>query len=506
MKQSPDPQWVSPLPAKPNWEQQQKRAKQLLRAYWKNEPDAVERIRALHPKAPTPAESKLLDAQLVIARGYGFASWAKLKLKIESLTQTPVEQFVAAVKRRDLAAARALLESHVAVRAQINAPLFSFDSMAVHAVADDLEFLAMLKEFGADLNSATQWKCGGFTLLDQAKPELLPQLLELGASLTVFAAARLNLVNELRAMLESDPALARARGGDGQTPLHVAASTEVIDLLVQYGADLDARDVDHTATPAQYLVGQPNLCRHLLSLGTTPDLFMAVMLNDVALAQRCIEQDPICLEHRIGLPPYANDEGGHIYIWQLKVAAPLELARRLKHKEVEAFLNAHSPESVVFLDALWRADEVTAKKLLTRAPESMRTLANGSRLMAEAAWECRLDSVKLMLDIGLDPHARGVHESTPLDRAAFHGYAEVVALLLERDPNPPLTARNEFGGQPLMTCNHGAQYGWETGKPRDHVAVTKLLLNAGAPLDPSWMPTGHEALDECYRKHWLAPH
>jgi hypothetical protein len=37
----------------------------------------------------------LADAQLVIARGYGFESWAAMKRKIDSLTKTPVEHVVA---------------------------------------------------------------------------------------------------------------------------------------------------------------------------------------------------------------------------------------------------------------------------------------------------------------------------------------------------------------------------------------------------------------------------
>ena len=52
---------------------------------------------------PGPAEPlKLSDAQLVIARGYGFTSWSALKNKIESLTKTPVEQFLSALHAGDV--------------------------------------------------------------------------------------------------------------------------------------------------------------------------------------------------------------------------------------------------------------------------------------------------------------------------------------------------------------------------------------------------------------------
>ena len=90
--------FVEPLPAKPNLEMQQKRAKDLLREAWAREADALARIRALHPKPPDPDALKLADAQLVVARGYGFESWADLKRKIESLTRSPKQSFFAAVR------------------------------------------------------------------------------------------------------------------------------------------------------------------------------------------------------------------------------------------------------------------------------------------------------------------------------------------------------------------------------------------------------------------------
>jgi hypothetical protein len=66
--------FLEPLPPKPNLEMQQKRANDLLRAVWAGDADALTRIRVLHPKPPAADALKLADAQLVIARGYGFES------------------------------------------------------------------------------------------------------------------------------------------------------------------------------------------------------------------------------------------------------------------------------------------------------------------------------------------------------------------------------------------------------------------------------------------------
>ena len=78
--------FVEPLPPRPSLEMQQKKAKHLLRAAANGQPDAWRRIRALHPKPPAPDALKLADAQLVVARGYGFENWAMLRRKIDSLT------------------------------------------------------------------------------------------------------------------------------------------------------------------------------------------------------------------------------------------------------------------------------------------------------------------------------------------------------------------------------------------------------------------------------------
>jgi hypothetical protein len=42
-----------------------------------------------------------------------------------------------------------------------------------------------------------------------------------------------------------------------------------------------------------------------------------------------------------------------------------------------------------------------------------------------------------MLENSFDPRY-GVHIADALDRASFHGYADIVAMLLSLDPDPPV--------------------------------------------------------------------
>ena len=81
---------VERLPARPNLEMQRKLAKRLLRDAWSGDAEVIARVQAFHPGTADPDAMKLHDAQLVIARGYGFESWAAMARKIESLTLTPI--------------------------------------------------------------------------------------------------------------------------------------------------------------------------------------------------------------------------------------------------------------------------------------------------------------------------------------------------------------------------------------------------------------------------------
>jgi hypothetical protein len=65
------------LPARPDLEQLRHQAKDLLRAADAGDHDAITRIRTVSSR------QILASAQLALARGYGFTSWARLKTEVE---------------------------------------------------------------------------------------------------------------------------------------------------------------------------------------------------------------------------------------------------------------------------------------------------------------------------------------------------------------------------------------------------------------------------------------
>ena len=153
---------VEPLPDRPNLEYQQKLARQLLRDAWAGEADAIDRVRAFLSGTTDPNALKLHDAQLVIARGYGFDSWVAMKRKIESLTKSALDQFDTAIRQGDVARARELLATQPDLRARINEPRFDFDSPAIHQAKRNLALVDVLLEHGADINAPSTWWAGGF--------------------------------------------------------------------------------------------------------------------------------------------------------------------------------------------------------------------------------------------------------------------------------------------------------------------------------------------------------
>lgn len=296
-----------PVPA--NIEQPHKLAKDLLLDARRGDPAALARLSAVRADAGTTRPLQLADAQLAIARESGFDSWAML---VEHVQGIDIRAFRDAVSHGDVTTVRRLLGlPHVKER--VNAPMFAFGQRAAHLAAKHAPTLEVLIAAGADLTLESEWENGPYTVLDHATEETARWLLAHGVRLTPNVAARLGWVDELRHLLDADPHLVHARGGDGQRPLHEAAAVAIADVLIQHGADVHARCTDHQSTPAQYaLAARPDVCRRLLQCGAEADIFMPARLGDVALATRVLDADPTAIAARINEPGYAPVPPLHI--------------------------------------------------------------------------------------------------------------------------------------------------------------------------------------------------
>jgi ankyrin repeat protein len=437
-----------------------------------------------------------------------------------SLTSTPVEQFRNALHAGDAALVRALLEQYPEVRAAVNQPIGPFGSRPASMARKHLPTLDVLLEYGADLNLKSDWAQGPFGLLEHGiTPEEAAPLIERGATVDIFAAAHLGMFDRVRALVDAEPSLVSARGGDGKTPLHCATRLDIAEYLLERGADIDARDVDHGSTPAQYLIRDaPDVVRMLVDRGAWFDIFIAVGLRDAGLVERCLRDDSEALDHRtwqgkyttVGVnrpptPAEAIDHRGDIYRWVFghNISA-IDAARLLGFDDMIQLLLAHASPAQRLLAACAAADREAAERIVTQHPRVVSTLRpEQMRLIADRAHANDTDAVLLMADLGFDARVPGPDHFEAIRWAVFLGNAEMTRGLLQH--NPPLnTPDRSYGGTLLGNCLYGALHGW-CSDSGDFAATVELLLQAGERVKASYLPTGLDDVDALLRKALAAP-
>jgi ankyrin repeat protein len=468
------------LPEKPNLEFLRKQAKQLLR---------------------TMPQGKLAGAQHVLAKEYGFATWAELKSHAVTQGLSPAEALTAAVRDSDAHRVRALLERYPELRKKIDDPLpdYGFGAQALFAAVQrsDRATIDVLLNAGADIRKRTEWWAGGFGVLDDCDPSLVDFLVERGAVVDAHAAARLGMMPKLAELVATDPAVVHAGGGDGQTPLHFASTVEVAKFLLDNGADIDALDVDHESTPAQYMLrvdqkrhypqDRQDVARYLVSRGCRTDILMAAALGDVNLVRHHLDSDPACIRMNVSdewFPKRDPRAGGTIYIWTLGMNRTAHtVAREFGHEEVFQLLMERTPEELKLALACELGDEAEFQKFLAENPDAVKTLtAAEQRKLPSAAQNNNLKAVRLMLEAGWLVNTPGAMGATALHWAGFNGNAEMTREILRFHPSLELKSR-EYAGTALSWALYASGNGWhrDTG---DFVGVVRALLEAGAILPP----------------------
>ena len=490
-----------------NLEQQRKLAKDLIRAARDGDPAALTRLHSVRSDAGArPRSFKLADAQLAVAREAGFESWPKL---VAALQDRDVEAFRSAVQGSDLSRTQQLVTlTHV--RKRINDSMFAFGQRAAHIAAKNEAMLATLIGAGADVNLMSDWENGPYTVLDNANESTARFLLSRGATLTANVAARLGWFDELQTLVNADAARVHARGGDGQQPLHEAKTVAIADFLLDRGAGIDVRCIDHKSTPAQYaLVDRPDVCRRLLERGATPDIFMAARLGDRELAARLLDTDPSCVGARVNEPGYPPVPPLHIYCWTLGFGvSPHDVASQFGHRDVRDLLDGRSPARIRFINALLAGDEHAAGVLLGEDPSLVASLTryDHSRL-AHAIFYERFDAADLMLRLGFDPAAPGPDGGTALHTACWVGNATLVERILARGAVPLETRDPTHHGTPLGWAAFGSVH--RRARGGDYIAVVDRLVAAGADVSAVnvegktavEMATGNAAMQEALRRH-----
>lgn len=227
------------LPVRPNLDQLKHQAKELLRDIRHGDPAAVEEFNQYHPEPVAPAEAKLADAQLALARSYQAPSWPRLVQACE---------LIDAIWRDDVEAVRELvvknpnlLHENAGIRNSNWGPPMSY---AANLGRD--EIIKMLHELGAtDLESAIdratlQSKIGTARMLYEMMGS--PRLPDgaLGGAAYTLSATGTALMLELGApVLDAE--------GNRLAPVDVVLETDsrkpsekhqILEMYVQHGLEL----------------------------------------------------------------------------------------------------------------------------------------------------------------------------------------------------------------------------------------------------------------------------
>ena len=493
------------LPSTPSLAQQKKQAKELLQSFTAGDPEARARIRAVLPDKQRIA---LADAQFVLAREYGFADWSALKQHIDALEEAAASPSRADRTPRSVGATptrvRRIFQQQPALAADDRrAPLLASTRRRSSHCANDAAMVDVLLELGADPNRRSEWWAGPFHALHVATGDAAARLLAAGAIPDACAAAHLDRVDLLARMIDEDPARVHERGGDGQTPLHFAQSRAAVDLLLdawrrhrrtRRRSPLDARRVDARPPPRRGPLRAGalprrarRLHRHLPRRGARPHRPRARDDRRGPVAAR--PPDGARPLRRAAAEQPSTSISGRSATAALRWTSPRSSSSTRRSSCCSA---SPSPHPALHARLPAAATRPAARAVLRDDPTLMtRLTADDRRAITDAAWHGEPRAVALMLDLGFDPRTPGHDSGTALHCAAWQGSPETVAALLRHPDAAELwRSRTRTTARPHSAGAAMAPASATTG--RDHAAVARLLLAAGARTGPDTAEASEE--------------
>jgi ankyrin repeat protein len=484
------------LPERPDFGQLKKLAKELLADVHAGEPAAVARVAE---EKIAREDFALHDAQRVLAREFGFASWAKLKLHVET-------------REIDAAEARLVEAALEGEREAVGAILAERPQLATRAAwtaaALGREAAHEWKELAKDRGGPRDWplllyvcfgRCGGG---DAERARMARALLENGADPNaywihgdwpesplpaLYGATGVNDYPQLaRVLLE-----AGANPNDGESRYHAAEHHHVasLEVLAEFGCDFSRADGQWSTTPLVFLLGwtDPSRAvrdglRWLLDHGADPNVrSLASTVNQTALHAATThgwDADMIrcLLEH-----------GADAGLTRADGRTAYALAVRSGQTELAELLREHGSTTAVaprdwFLGACMEANEARARDVLKAHPELMETLSPEDRKMPIlAAKRGRAGALAALAHLGFDVAIAGDWSEHPLHWAAWHGWADAVRALIGEGVELSVCDRR-FGAAPSGWCAHGSEH---CANPKgEYARAMEMLIDAGAFVAP----------------------
>lgn len=281
------------LPSHPNLEHLKHQAKDLLKAHAMHEAAAAQRIREFHPRFRSANDAeifnvqlRLSDAQLAIAREYGFPGWPRLKRHIEKPTLADNLNLPHHARIEDQSFRHAVDLLDAGNAAGLKAHLAQHPGLVrQHVVFEGGNYFhdPTLLEFVAE---------------NPIRRGILPPNIVEVAKVILEAGSERSSRNETLMLVAT-----------GSVPRESGMQRKLIDLLCEYGADPNA------AVLAAALHGEIDSVRALLGRGAKLDLPIASALGQ--------------LDHARSLLPRATSEDRHLALTMAADLGHVEIVRSL---------------------------------------------------------------------------------------------------------------------------------------------------------------------------------
>jgi ankyrin repeat protein len=506
------------LPERPNLEQLKRQAKDLLRSAKARQGDALARFRTLpafthhRDDSQLAAAVALHDAQSVVAREHGFASWTALVERVEEMTlqfDAAVVEFIEAATEVQPARAERLLRLFPRIAgASFHTALLLRDATEVErrvaerpALATEVggprswEPLLYLchtsLEFGAATRRDELVACARLLLAHGADANARYPWLHHGVRRAALwgAVCVTRLLPLARLLLEhgADP-------NDGVTfPLAASGGDlDSLELLHEHGANVNQPWASDGATTLYAILNwadTPTGVRWLLEHGADPDpVFGANGETPLHVVARRWDAALCDLLVRRGAEIERRRSDGRTSYAVAELAGNDGVARYLA--EHGASTDLSNVDRLVA--ACSRGDRASAETMLAAHPELVSQIGSEHyAALYRAAERGDTGALETMLACGFDAnHPDDEIGKTPLHAAAHEGRPEVVRLLLAHGASVSVRDR-EFHGQPLVWAADGLRS--HAPDHRDYALVARLLLEAGSPVE--W-ETGEEPAEE----------
>jgi ankyrin repeat protein len=488
------------LPPRPDLAQLKRQANELHKLHRERKVSAAARLVANHPEFKNRSPQEVLaapialaDAQLVIAREYGFQSWAALKHDVEAAKRVasfrPHPSFaeaIAAIVAGDIDKLRALLDAHpelVRARTNLEPPFHYFTGATLlHHLAwnpsrgepvppNVVDIARLLLDRGADPNALTLGRSIGTTMglivtsrmasEANASGPLIELLRARGAKLDVGTSE--TVIPDWGRRNVLDVALSNYATRAAEKLIELGAKTDVVsaaalgrlDLVRGYfdsdgrltlrprrnGSLMSERDAIGLAALFAYVNKHPDVMEFLLEKDGNWDM---IGVNNGTLMHRAAWEGNLALVKRLvadGADINNRDNPFH--------STPMSWAQHNKQTAVFDWLGANTPvdihDAVGFnlfdhVEARVREDPSSVNKRIDHwdtpqstplywAPWTWISDVDGKVYFKEADRE-RI--VRYLLDHGADPNIVAGDGNTALDSAIAAGVPSIVKLIEER--------------------------------------------------------------------------